>query len=132
MTEYLKKVVMKRLDLLGINVSEWVSQEFTMEEKKIRERNRKKSTPSVVETADGNIHDEEHSVNYEIPNLENGNLEDAVREENQNESIMTDTFGQEGEFENAGSSHISDESRSDLNSTSEIQQGFATSSLREG
>ena len=63
MTEYLKKVVMKRLDLLSINVSEWVSEEFLMEEKKIRERKRKKVTPSVVETADGNIHDEEHSVN---------------------------------------------------------------------
>ena len=118
--------------MLSINVSEWVIEEFLMEEKKIRERKRKKVTPSVVETADGNIHDEEHSVNDEIPNLENGNLEDAVGEENQNESIMTDTFGQEVEFENEAASHISDESRSDLNSTSEIQQGFATSSLREG
>jgi hypothetical protein len=67
MTEYLKKVVMKRLDLLGINVSEWVSQEFTMEEKKRRERNRKKSTPSVVETIAENIHDDEHSVNGKHP-----------------------------------------------------------------
>jgi hypothetical protein len=36
------------------------------------------------------------------------------------------------EIENAASANVSDESRSDVNNTSEIQQGFATSSLREG
>ena len=71
-------------------------------------------------------------LNGEKLNLENGYLEDAVVEENQNESIMTDTFEQEVEFENAASANVSDESRSDVNNTSEIQQGFATSSLREG
>ena len=38
-----------------------------MEEKKRRERNRKKSTPSVVETIAQNIHDDEHSVNGKHP-----------------------------------------------------------------
>ena len=64
--------------------------------------------------------------------MENGNLEDAVGEENKNESIMTDTFEQEVEFENETSANVSDESRSDVNYTSQNQQGFATSSLREG
>ena len=132
MTEFLKKVVIKKLDLLGINASEWVSQEFTMEKKKRRERNRKKSTPSEVETTAENVHNEEQSANGESIDLENGNLEDAVGEENQNESIMTDTFEQEVEFENETSANVSDESRSDVNYTSQNQQGFATSSLREG
>ena len=45
---------------------------------------------------------------------------------------MTDTFEQEVEFENETSANVSDESRSDVNYTSQNQQGFATSSLREG
>ena len=103
-----------------------------MEKKKRRERNRKKSTPSEVETTAENVHNEEQSANGESIDLENGNLEDAVGEENQNESIMTDTFEQEVEFENETSANVSDESRSDVNYTSQNQQGFATSSLREG
>ena len=94
-----------------------------------RERNRKKSTPSVVETADENV----QNVVIENPvNLENGNLDDGVGEENHNDSIMTDTFEQEEELENAEPANASHESGSDVNNTSEMQQGFATSSLREG
>ena len=71
MTEYLKMVVVKKLDMLGINPEMWISKQFTEADKKKRERTRKKSTPSIVE---------ETNVGQELPNAdgdsENGNLDD--------------------------------------------------------
>ena len=53
MTKFLKKFVKNNLALLGINPDQWVSSQFTDEEKFKRERTRKKSTPSCVEVGFG-------------------------------------------------------------------------------
>ena len=51
MTDFLKKVVKNRLNMLGINPDMWVSESFGEEERKRRERSRKKSVPSAIETS---------------------------------------------------------------------------------
>ena len=50
-TEYLKRVVVNKLEMLGINPDQWVSNLFTKEEKRKRERTRKRSTPNIIEHA---------------------------------------------------------------------------------
>ena len=57
MTDFLKKVVKNRLSMLGINPDMWVSKSFGEEERKRRERSRKKSTPSAIETSEEAEHD---------------------------------------------------------------------------
>ena len=88
MTEYLKKVVINKLGMLGINHMEWVSKQFGEDDRKRRERNRKKSNPLEVESA-----------------LDNGNDEETV-EENENDGLMDDTFMQKEELETHGDGDV--------------------------
>ena len=136
MTEYLKMVVVKKLDMLGINPEMWISKQFTEADKKKRERTRKKSTPSIVE---------ETNVGQELPNAdgdsENGYLDDMGVEENQNDSMLEATFAEERSIENetelgtlsTASANISRVSHSGVNSNfGGSEAGFTTSSVNEG
>ena len=130
MTEYLKKVVINKLELLGINPTMWVKAQFGENERKRRERNRKKSTPMEVETA-----------------LENGNGGGVV-EENENPDLMHETFIQEADLEEetdrdvasatVNMSNISNilfqngVDMNDLSGISGLAQGFETSSRNGG
>ena len=80
MTSFLKKVVVNKLDMLGINPDEWIPKHFTETEKKRRERTRKNSTPNIVEKVAGNK-----------DTSSNGNYDDDG-EENQNASLLSDNY----------------------------------------
>ena len=50
-TEFTKKVVKNRLEMLGLNHENWVMESFTEEDRQKRERTKKKSKPSEIERA---------------------------------------------------------------------------------
>ena len=120
MTEFLKKVIRNKLDMLGINPEEWTSKHFSEADKKKRERTRKKSTPSIVEG------------NEEEQNNDNGNAEDVGGEENQNDSILNDTFSEEANLEAGEAPNTSTNGSSSNESGLNIQTGFRTSSVQDG
>ena len=87
MTEFLKKVVMNKLGMLGINPDMWISEKFTDEEKKRRERSRKKVTANPIE---------------DDINSDGGNDVDADvvdQEEASNQNVMNETFAAEHNLE---------------------------------
>ena len=85
--------MINKLESLGINPSEWVSELFTFTDKKRRERNRKTSTPIDVEVnhEDDDLGDQETFADTENGNSGNNDM---------NDTVMTETFDLEEEMNN--------------------------------
>ena len=89
MTDFLKKVVKNRLDMLGINHENWVSSAFTGEQRNHRERHKKKAVPSAIEREEG-----ETSNNIVTPDVTNASEEDPPS--NANEDNLSDVLNANG------------------------------------
>ena len=91
MTDFLKKVVKKKLDMLGINHNEWITDKFTEADRLHRERHRKKVVP-----ADQN----EPENDQNVPENDQNEQED---DENEPENVQNDPENDDDEQDNSQS-----------------------------
>ena len=87
MTEFLKKVIVNKLGMLGINPEMWVSEKFSEKERKRRERTRKKVTQISIED----------DANDDAANDDDGGA--LEQEEAANRNNRNETFAAEHNFE---------------------------------
>ena len=77
MTQFLKKVVKNRLDMLGINHNNWVDESFSEEERTKREKSKKKSHPSDLVTTGGEVNNSYPDSSDEIANNDMGDQDEG-------------------------------------------------------
>ena len=96
-TEFTKKVVKNRLEMLGLNHENRVMESFTEEDRKKRERSKKKSKPSEIERAfaeDITVNTSE--VNRTVPEKDSTTSLDDVFEYPHNESGLSNLLHNNG------------------------------------
>ena len=89
MTQFLKKVVKNRLDMLGINHNNWVYESFSEEERTKREKSKKKSHPSDLVTTGGEVNNSYPDSSDEIANNDMGTQDEG----NDNADGVSDIIG---------------------------------------